>query len=335
MAPGHIMNNKLLTKIFAAIITIVLLALLFTRVDLSDIITTLKTIDPTYLIAGFVLYTSTYLLRAWRFHTLFNREVGIKILFPIVCDHNMMNNLLPARTGELSYIYLLKKELNKTTGEGLATLLIARIFDFMIISLFFLVFTFFVEDYITDFSVLIGIGILFLFFMLILLFGLVLYGTVFLTIFKSRAPYFNFKKFHLGDYITKKSEETIACFDKLRTGTITMHTSVILTSIGIWILQYSLFYLIAISMGITLSPALILFASSFAVFSTVLPIQAIGGFGTTEAGWALGFIAVGVSTDIAINTGFGFHLIILFYTISLGIFGYGAIHYARNNKKTC
>jgi hypothetical protein len=272
-------------------------------------------------------------LRALRFHLLLNKEVSIKDLFHIECVHYMMNNLLPARTGELSYIYLLKTEQNKPTGEGLATLVIARIFDFIIISIFFLLFSLFVKDLMPDFSILIDLGILFLFFMIILLFGLLFYGHHILKVFESIAQYINFKTFHAGDYITKKGEETIVCFEKFKTGNTGMHLSVILISVAIWVLEYSLFYLIAISMGIHLEPVQVLFASSFAVFSTVLPIQGIGGFGTTEAGWALGFIAVGVSKDVAINTGFGFHLIILLYTLSLGIFGYVNIHYSRKKRR--
>jgi len=323
------MRNKILVKILAVFITVVLLALLFTKINLEDIFTTLQNINPIYLIVGFLLYTCSYFFRAWRFHILLNKEVSIKDLFPIVCVHNMMNNLLPARTGELSYIYLLKSEQNKTTGEGLGTLVIARIFDFIIISIFFLLFFLIINDLTTDFSILIEIGILFLFLMVALLFGLLFYGNAFLKKFKNVAHYINFKQFRIGDYFTKKSEETIECFEKFKTGKINMHTSVIIASIGIWILLYSLFYLIAISVGIHLEPVQILFASSFAVFSTVLPIQGIGGFGTMEAGWALGFIAVGATTEVAINTGFGFHLIILLYTISLGIFGYVNIYYAR------
>ena len=138
------MNSKL-TKIFAIIITILLLALLFTQIDLADVITTLKNINPIYLIVGFILYTCSYFLRALRFHFLLNKEVSFKDLFDITCVHNMMNNLLPARTGELSYIYLLKTGQNKTTGEGLATLIIARIFDFIIISNLFLAIFFIYE----------------------------------------------------------------------------------------------------------------------------------------------------------------------------------------------
>ena len=320
-------------QILAILITIVLIAILFTQISINDIISTLLNINPVFLLAGFVLYIGSYILRAWRFHTLLNKEVSIKDLFNIGCVHNLMNNLLPARTGELSYIYLLKTEQNKTTGEGLATLIIARIFDFIIISIFFLLFFLFIKKNLTtDFSILIEIGILFLFFMVVLLFGLLFYGNAFLKIFKCRAHYINFKKFRVGDYITKKSEETIECFENFKTGNINMHTSMIILSIGIWVLSYSLFYIIAISMGIHLEPVQILFASSFAVFSTVLPIQGIGGFGTMEAGWALGFIAVGVTKDVAINTGFGFHIIFLIYTISLGIFGYANIYYARRTK---
>lgn len=326
------MKIKLLTKIFAILITVLTLALLFTQINLSDIILTLKNIDPIYIFTGFILYVVIYLFRAWRFKILLNNEVSIKDLFNIGCVHNMLNNLLPGRTGELSYIYLLKTEQNKTTGEGLATLLIARIFDFIIISIFFLLFYLFIENLITDFTILIEIGIVFLFFTVFLLFGLLFYGNSFLKKFKSIAHYFNFKKIRIGEFITKKSQETLESFEKFKTGKITMHIWVITLSLGIWILFYSLFYLIAISMDIHIEPLLIFFASSFAVFSTVLPIQGIGGFGTTEGGWALGFVAVGVSGDVAINTGFGFHIIILLYTISLGVFGYVNMYYVKKVK---
>lgn len=319
-------------KIFTVLITIVLLILLFTQINLGDISTTLKNIPPIYLILGFILYLCIYFLRALRFHIQLNKEISIQNLFHIGCVHNMLNYLLPARTGEFSYVLLLKSEHNKTTGEALGTLIIARIFDFITISVFFLLFFLFCKDLTVDFSFLIEIGILFLFLMVIFLFGLLIYGNIFLKIIKKWAHYINFEKFHFGDYILDKSKETIECFEKFKTGNINMHISIIILSIGIWVLFYLLLYIIAISMGIHLEPVQILFASSFAVFSTVLPIQGIGGFGTMEAGWALGFIAVGIPKEVAVSTGFGFHLILLLYTISLGIFGYVNIYYSRRVK---
>ena len=322
------MNYKFLVKIVAVLITIVLLALLVTQINLKDVFTTIININPIYLLTGFILYLCSYIFRAWRFHILLNKEVSIKDLFDIGCLHNMMNNLLPARTGELSYIYLLKTRQNKTTGEGLATLIIARIFDFIIISTLFLLLFLVIKDLAPEFSTLIVIGVLFLFLMVILLLGLLFFGNSILKIQRKYADTINFKKFHLGNYITKKSEETIQCFEKFKFGTMKMHISVILLSIGIWMLLYALFYVIALSMDIPLDGIQILFAASFAVFSTALPIQGVGGFGTMEGGWALGFIAVGATKEIAINTGFGFHLIILFYTIFLGLWGYRRIYFA-------
>jgi len=316
------MNYKPLIKIAALLITLILLAVLIAQINLLDVITTLKNINPVFLIAGFFLYTCSYYLRAWRFHILLNKEVSIKDLFTITCVHNMMNNLLPARTGELTYIYLLKTRQQRTTGEGLATLIIARIFDFMVISIFFLVLFLFIYHFTSNITPLAIAGTVFLFSMVFLLFGLLFYGNVFLKILKNFSCYFNCKKFPAGDYILKKSEETIKCFEKFKNGKINMHISIITLSLGIWALSYSLFYLIALSMNIQSGVVQILFASSFAVFSTVLPIQGIGGFGTMEGGWALGFILMGITKEVSISTGFGFHLIILLYTLCLGIPGY-------------
>jgi len=126
------------TKYIALFLTIILVALLLTQVSSDTIISIISHINPVYLLAGFMLYASSYFFRAWRFHLLLNREVSIKDLFNIVCVHNATNNLLPARTGELSYIYLLKKINNKTVGDGIATLVVSRIFDFIaLIILFF------------------------------------------------------------------------------------------------------------------------------------------------------------------------------------------------------
>lgn len=327
------MNAKYLIKILAVLITIVLLTLLFTQVDLGDIIRTLENVSPVFLLCGFILYTCNYLFRTYRFHILLNKDVNIKDLFHIECVHNMMNNLLPARTGELSYIYLLKSEHDKTTGEGLGTLIIARIFDFIVISGFFLLFFLLVRNLTLDFSILIEIGIVILFLLVVFLLGLLFYGNSIVKPFKARAHYINFTSFRMGDYIIKKSEEAIESFEKFKVCKIRMHISVIMLSIGIWILTYSLFYLLAVGMEIYLEPVQILFASSFAVFSTMLPVQGIAGFGTVESGWALGFIAVGATSEVAINTGFGFHLILLLFSISLGIFGYANIYYARYVKK--
>jgi uncharacterized membrane protein YbhN (UPF0104 family) len=48
------MISKIPVKIAAVLITVVLLVLLFTQINLEDVVTTLKNINPGYLIAGFL-----------------------------------------------------------------------------------------------------------------------------------------------------------------------------------------------------------------------------------------------------------------------------------------
>ena len=114
--------KKLLAKISAVIISVVLVAILLSQINLRDITTTLTSIDPIYLVIGFVLYIFTYFFRALRFYILLNNKVSIKHLFSIVCVHNMANNIMPARTGEISYVYLLKNCMTYNLSSNKKTL---------------------------------------------------------------------------------------------------------------------------------------------------------------------------------------------------------------------
>ena len=93
------MSKTLIIKLSAVIITIAVVAILLSQIQIADVITTLASIDPLYLIAGFVLYVCSYFFRALRFHILLNREIGLRDLFNIVCVHNMANNILPSLLG--------------------------------------------------------------------------------------------------------------------------------------------------------------------------------------------------------------------------------------------
>lgn len=132
--------KKPLAKVAAVIITVILVAILLSQISIGDVAKTLISIDPIYIIIGFILYLGSYFFRALRFHILLNSKVSIKDLFSIVCVHNMANNILPARTGEVSYVYLSKKLHNISVGEGVASLMVARVFDFTTISFLILLY---------------------------------------------------------------------------------------------------------------------------------------------------------------------------------------------------
>ena len=131
--------KKVVTKLASIILTVILVAILLSQINPRTITTALTSINPIYIIIGFFFYLGSYIFRALRFYILLNKQIRVKSLFTIVCVHNMMNNILPVRTGELAYIYMLKKLHTKPTSEGFATLMVARVFDLITVSLLFLV----------------------------------------------------------------------------------------------------------------------------------------------------------------------------------------------------
>ncbi len=294
---------RTVTILSALAITIVLVFFLLSQIRICDFIIILSKINLLYLFFAFIPYVCAYFLRALRFYILLNREISVKDLFSIVCLHTFMNNILPARTGELTYIYLLKLR-NKKISEGIATLAFARFFDFISISLLFIISSFFV-------------GLLKEFITLICVTFLII-TSISCFIFMSK----KFMKKRMLD-LPRKIEEIIDNFMHVRKSGKLKQLMVV--SIFVWISLYSAVYFVAISINSNFTFFEVLFASSFAIITTILPIQGIGGFGTTEGGWCIGLIAIGLAKDVAISTGFVFHIIILAYSAILGFYGFSQI----------
>jgi uncharacterized protein (TIRG00374 family) len=314
------------TKYIAILITIVLVALLFTQINLGDIITTLKNINPIYLIAGFILYTCSYFFRAWRFHILLNKEVSIKDLFNIGCVHNMMNNLLPAKTGELSYIYLINKYHDRTIGEGIATLLIARIFDIISIAALFLVsFVIVIHSLTTNMTAVYWV-ILVLGLFIVLLFIFLKKSRSFLKAGVKLCSHIGIEKTRPVNFILKNGEETIAALEIARTTKDYSFITIFLLSLWIWGCIYAFTTLLVIAMHIHAGLPAIVFACTFAFMTVILPVQGIGNFGTFEAGWTLGFISIGVPPELAVSAGFSFHIINILFIGILGLTGIILLH---------
>jgi len=87
-------------KIPVVIITMILLIVLVSQIKLADIINTLVSINRWYILFGFVLFSLNSFFKTIKFYLLLNQEIALRKLFNIVYIHNMVNNIMPARTGE-------------------------------------------------------------------------------------------------------------------------------------------------------------------------------------------------------------------------------------------
>ncbi|ABN56133.1 conserved hypothetical protein 374 [Methanoculleus marisnigri JR1] len=316
-------KHPTLAKAAAVLITVALLAILLSQVSVADVITTLTSINPLYLVAGYFLYAFSYFFRALRFHVLLNREVGLRDLFQIVCVHNMVNSILPAKTGELSYIYLLKKVHKRSVGEGVATLVMARVFDFIAITVLFFCSILMIEDLPPTVQNGIVIIAIFMIVMIALLIGLLYFGRPFLNTIERVFKYVHLDRRRFGAYLLIKFDEVVGALEEVRVSRNLFFVG--LMSFLIWSLNYAVVYLLLSSMHIALSLQKVILGSTFTLLTSLLPIQGIGGFGTTEGVWTLVFVQLGMPMDIAITSGLVYHILVVIYYVVLGMWGIVAI----------
>ncbi|NDJ79002.1 MAG: flippase-like domain-containing protein, partial [Chloroflexi bacterium] len=76
--------------------------------------------------------------RTWRWHYLLRsiKVVSLRKLFPIVVIGYMGNNVYPFRAGEVIRAYVLKRNEDVSVSAGLATIVVERIFDGLVMLIF-------------------------------------------------------------------------------------------------------------------------------------------------------------------------------------------------------
>jgi uncharacterized protein (TIRG00374 family) len=98
---------------------------------LGDIWKPLRTAQYWWLLPGVGVYFIGVWVRAWRWHYLLRPVKSVKTFhtFPIVAIGYMGNNIYPARAGEVLRAVVLKRKENISISASLATIIVERIFD--------------------------------------------------------------------------------------------------------------------------------------------------------------------------------------------------------------
>jgi len=314
-----LMNQKKIIKAFAFLISIALIAFLLSQITYSDVVATLTTTNPIYLVAGFAVYLCSYFFRSLRFRVLLSGDMNLSSLFTVVCVHNLANKILPARTGEVSYVYLLKKFHNRKTGEGIASLFAARVFDFILILVFFLASLLSIDN-VTIFSgqILWLIGVTLITLVLILV-AAIWFDKQFLHLVNLILHKIGFDKYSTVQFIMRKSAETVESFQIIKTRHVLGRTFGL--SIAIWLTMYLMYALLLYAFGVRLQLPEVILIVSFIAILPLLPIYSIGGFGTTEITTTAILVAFGVTTETAIVVSFSSHIVGFIYCVIAGLYG--------------
>ena len=112
-------------------LSMVLLYLALRGLQLNLVWLALRRANYAWLVPGIVVYFIGLGIRAWRWHYLLRpiKPISTARLFPITAIGYMGNNIYPVRAGELLRVYLLRRMEAIPISASLATILMERAFD--------------------------------------------------------------------------------------------------------------------------------------------------------------------------------------------------------------
>ena len=113
------------------LISILFIWLALRGLQLDDFWDVVKQANYLWLIPGIAVYFVGVWVRAWRWHYLLGpiKKIPTKNMFPITTIGYMGNNVYPARAGEVLRAIILKRKEGVAISASLATIIVERIFD--------------------------------------------------------------------------------------------------------------------------------------------------------------------------------------------------------------
>ncbi|MEN9938010.1 MAG: hypothetical protein RLZZ387_4589 [Chloroflexota bacterium] len=106
--------------------------------DLGHFWDTVRQANYWWLIPGVVVYFGAVWARTWRWHYMLRhmKQIPTRRLFPVVVIGYMGNNVYPARAGEVLRSYVLRRKEGVPISASLATVVLERLFDGLVMLLF-------------------------------------------------------------------------------------------------------------------------------------------------------------------------------------------------------
>ncbi|MCZ6677410.1 MAG: lysylphosphatidylglycerol synthase transmembrane domain-containing protein [Candidatus Poribacteria bacterium] len=309
--------------LFPTAIAVTVSYFLLSQISIQSIPETLGRLPILSLAIGLGLYCIFIWTKALRFRELLLIDLPVRQLFPILALYTFWGNLLPMRSGDLSYIYLMKRREQIDGTKSIASLILASFIDLALLIALMVGTGWALRSHLDG---RLSYATLYL--------GPTLIGFTLMTLMGMAciAPK---ACVAIADYCTKPllrwKRPFVYWFTNRCLAVVHELTRLRLNRRFFKVWGYSLIslgfrfgfqcYLVR-EMGIAVSVMSLLFALAFTNIFNLLPIQSVGNFGTIEAPFAWALMCFGASKEIALVSGFSLHLIILLYCLPLGAYGF-------------
>lgn len=280
--------------------------------ELFDII---RTLDAVWLIVAAVVYQIAAYVITWRWYFLLRpvKDVHANVLFPIVMIGYMGNNIYPARIGELIRAYLLKKDEQVPYAPSLATIIVERIFDGLVMLTFVFTALLFVEfDNPVIRNVIVGTAPLFFG-------GLLLFSFLAVRQTLARRLYTSLIRAVLPQALEEKvlhiADHFMSGLETLRTPRLLLLTWV--CSIASWTVEASTYWIVLRAFDFEVSFWVLMLLMGLANLTTVLP-STPGYFGTFHGVVVIILTTFGVAGELAGAYAIVMHLVLWLPVTVLG-----------------
>lgn len=296
-------------------ISVGLLTYLFSSVDRATLTAAARNVAVGPFLAFVVLFLCGVVARACRFWLLLGRAVPFPLVAGITVVRNLFVDLLPARLGELSYVYLLTTRARRPAEEGVATLAVAMLLDVVALApLLLLALVVVGQAGATSSAALVGISVA----LAVGGYGAVRWAAPLCRALAGRSA---LRTSRIGAALAPRLGRLAESLDR----SVHVLPAALVLSFIVRGCKYGSFYCLVLSILIPLgyrSDALgvseVFLAQVSAELAAASPVHGVAGFGTYEAAWSFTFERFGFPREHAVITGFLSHVFSQILEYALG-----------------
>ncbi|MBN1940369.1 MAG: flippase-like domain-containing protein [Candidatus Aminicenantes bacterium] len=327
--------------VLSAALSVLLLIALFRRIDPGDYGRMLASVHLPSLLAYMAVNLAGAALRAWRYRILLRPvPVGWGEILTATLVRNAFVDLLPARIGALSYVYVLNDRLEKPFGDTASSFAVSFVFDFLTLAPFVLLAAWIVGFSAAGIPAAALIAAAAAFFIIS---ALVAWKIAVLVRLGAGLLRSGMKK-----TAAARRPSVIRAFENLdraaealeKTRKRGAYPSVFLLSLLIRLAKYGslffLFFAVLRSQGISwegMSFWKTVLGLTGAELTSALPVKGLAGFGTWESAWAAALQWMKFDPRLAVLSGLGIHLITNLFEYGLGLSALGHLAFRRKRDK--
>ncbi len=256
---------------------------------------------------------------------ILSTNIRLKRIFPIVSLYMFFSNVLPMRIGELSYVYLLKKEENTAGTKSFASLIIGALADILVLIFAMLLVGCYLINYLIDRTRTILTYVKFYpnyeYKLIYIIVILTISFTIFIILlFIKRRKLTNQSPLSKG--ILKLKIKISQVINEIRSVKLDKRFSIIvLLSFLIILFRFLTQWYIVDCLDLAIGIWEFSFAILFSVLFSLIPIHGPAGIGTVEAPYVLSLVYLEVPKNDAITSAFILHILVMLFSVILGVYG--------------